>query len=43
MPKAVLRRIRSRISSGSFDLTFHAAEEMAEDCLDILDIEAAIL
>ena len=43
MPEAMLRRIRSRISAGSFDLTIHAVDEMAEDTLDILDIETAIL
>jgi hypothetical protein len=43
MPEAMLRRIRSKISAGSFDLTIHAVDEMAEDTLDILDIETAIL
>jgi len=42
MPKAMLRRIRSKISTGSFDLTIHAVDEMAEDRLDILDVESAI-
>ena len=32
-----------RILSRSFDMTIHAMEEMAEDGLDILDIEEAIL
>jgi len=32
-----------RILSRSYDMTIHAMEEMAEDDLDILDIEVAIL
>jgi len=32
-----------RILSRSYDMTIHAMEEMAEDDLDILDIEDAIL
>ena len=32
-----------RILSQSYDMTIHAMEEMAEDDLDILDIEEAIL
>lgn len=43
MPHGALRRIRSAISTGSFDMTIHANEEMAEDRLDIVDIETAIL
>jgi len=32
-----------RILSQSYDMTVHAIEEMAEDDLDILDIEEVIL
>jgi len=32
-----------RILSRSYDMTIHAMEEIAEDDLDILDIEEAIL
>ena len=28
---------------GAYDMTFHAVEELAEDGLDIADLEAAIL
>ena len=43
MPERPLGRIRAAILSGRYDLTFHAVEEMAEDNLDINDIENAIL
>jgi hypothetical protein len=36
-------RIRERIRQREYDMTIHAMEEMAEDNLDILDIEHAIL
>lgn len=35
--------IRDAIISGEYDLTRHAADEMAEDDLTILDIECAVL
>ena len=38
-----LARIRKKIRAGQYDMTVHAMEEMAEDLLDITDIEWAIL
>jgi hypothetical protein len=38
-----MERIRQAILSGEYDLTRHAIDEMAEDNLTILDLEAAIL
>jgi hypothetical protein len=35
-------RIQTAISHGEYDVTVHAAEEMAEDGLAIFDVEAAI-
>jgi hypothetical protein len=38
-----LTRIRAAIRNGSYDMTMHASEEMAEDALDIVDVETSIL
>jgi hypothetical protein len=38
-----IERIRDRVRRGQFDMTMHAMEEMAEDSLDIIDVEQAIL
>jgi hypothetical protein len=38
-----LERIRKAILDGRYALTEHANEEMEEDDLDVLDVEAAIL
>ena len=35
--------IRDHIRAGSYDMTVHAVEELAEDGLDILDFEQSIL
>lgn len=43
MPRRSIERIREKIRLRAYDLTVHAAEEMAEDDLDILDVEQAIL
>ena len=43
MPRRIIDRIRERIQLQQYDMTVHAMEEMAEDNLDILDIEHAIL
>ncbi len=43
MPRRIIERIREKIRQGQYDLTAHAAEEMAEDNLHILDVEEAIL
>ena len=43
MPRSQLDQIRDCIRQSLYDMTAHAMEEMAEDLLDILDIESAIL
>ena len=43
MPHRVIDRIRQKILLRDYDLTVHAVEEMADDDLDLLDIEEAIL
>ncbi len=42
MPRQIIERIRDKIRQGLYDLTAHAMEEMAEDKLDILDVEEAL-
>ncbi len=43
MSKRILTRIRAAIRNGTYDMTMHASEEMAEDALDIVDVESSIL
>ena len=43
MPRRLLDRIRVAIRSGDYDVTKHAVDEMAEDGLDIVDVETSIL
>lgn len=43
MPRSRVERIRDCVRRRQYDLTAHAMEEMAEDSLDILDVECAIL
>ena len=43
MPQRVLSRIRQAICNAVYDMTAHAVEEMAEDRLDFVDVETAIL
>ena len=43
MRRSLIERIRERIRLRQYDMTAHAAEEMAEDGLAILDIEQAVL
>ena len=43
MPRRIIERIREKIRLGQYDMTAHAMEEMAEDNLNILDVEQAIL
>lgn len=43
MPRRILNRIRKLVREASYDMTAHAVEEMAEDNLDFLDVEIAIL
>ncbi len=42
MPRSNISRIREKIRFGQYDMTAHAMEEMAEEDLDILDIEEAM-
>ena len=43
MPRSRLERIREKIRLQQYDMTVHAVEEMAEDNLDITDMEHAVL
>ena len=43
MPKRLLERIRDAVRSQQYDASKHAVDEMAEDGLDIVDLETAIL
>jgi hypothetical protein len=43
MASRELERIRNAILDGCYALTEHAQDEMGEDNLDVLDVEAAIL
>ena len=43
MPRRILNRIRKLVREASYDMTAHAVGEMAEDDLDFLDVEIAIL
>ena len=43
MPHRLIERIRRKILLRDYDLNIHAIEEMAEDDLDILDVEHAVL
>ncbi len=43
MTQSRIEKIRARIRQRRYDMSAHAMEEMAEDFLDILDIESAIL
>lgn len=43
MPRNRLAQIREKIRLRQYDLSAHATEELAEDNLDILDIEHAVL
>ena len=42
MPRRTLERLRAAILKGSYDMTMHAVEEMAEDELDMTDVEISI-
>ena len=42
MRRAWIDRIREKIGKRQYDMTFHAAEEMAEGNLDITDVESAV-
>ena len=43
MPRRIIKRIRDAIHTATYDMTSHAVEEMAEDKLDFIDVETAIL
>jgi len=43
MPRRVLDRIRNAVRSQQYDVTKHAVDEMAEDGIDIVDVQTAIL
>ena len=43
MARRELERIRNAIFDHRYVLTEHACDEMAEDNLDVLDVEAAVL
>ena len=43
MARRIVERIREKIRLGQYGMTAHAMEEMAEDNLDILDVERTIL
>src|SRR5712691_4216398 len=43
MPRRILDRIRMAIRNAAYEMTIHAVEEMAEDKLDFIDVETAIL
>ena len=43
MPRSRIERIREKIRRQLYDMSAHAMEEMAEDELDIEDVEQAIL
>ena len=43
MPRSDIDRIREKIRLRQYDMSAHAMEEMAEDMLTILDVEAAVL
>jgi hypothetical protein len=42
LPRRILDRIRVAIRPATYDITAHALKEMAEDALDIVDVETAI-
>jgi hypothetical protein len=43
VPRSNIERIRERIRQRQYDMSAHAMEEMAEDGLDIVDVEHAVL
>lgn len=43
MPRSKLERIRDRFRLREYDLSAHANDEMAEDALDLADVESAVL
>ncbi|MBI4790973.1 MAG: DUF4258 domain-containing protein [Chloroflexi bacterium] len=43
MPRRVLLHIQDAVSRGEYDVTAHAVDEIAEDGLNIFDVEAAVM
>jgi len=43
MPQGAIYKIRNAVKTENYDMTYHAIEEMAEDGLNIFDIENAML
>jgi hypothetical protein len=43
VPHRLIDRIREKIRLREYDMTVHAMEEMAEDNLDVLDVEHVVL
>lgn len=43
VPSSRIDRIRDKIRLRQYDMSAHAMEEMAEDDLDVDDVESAIL
>ncbi len=43
MPRRILERIRAAVRDGTYDITAYAVAAMAEDGLDLIDVETAIL
>lgn len=43
MPRRILERIQAAIRNEAYDMTAHAVAEMAEDELDLMDVETAML
>ncbi len=42
MPRSWIERIREKVRLRQYDMTVHAVEELAEDGLDIADMEHAV-
>lgn len=42
MPRSKIEQIREKVKLRQYDMTVHAVEEMAEDDLDIIDVEQAV-
>jgi hypothetical protein len=43
VPRSNIERIRERIRHRQYDMSAHAMEEMAEDGVDIVDVEHTVL
>jgi hypothetical protein len=43
MPAHILDRVQAAVRNAAYDMTVHAVEEMAEDNLDLVDVETAML